>query len=59
MFGGGSNTPLDILEAAGLLGPRMKGGGAAPAPNALFTGPPPDRYDPVLLHPPSKPPSPQ
>ena len=50
MFGGGRENSVEILQNAGLFGPRMTGGGwAPPAPAGILSGPPPERYDPVPI----------
>ena len=59
MFGGGRENSIEILQGAGLLGPRAMTGGGAPAPNGSFVGPAPERYDPMVMKSPSNPPGPQ
>ena len=59
MFGGGRENSIEVLQKAGLFGPRMMTGGGAPAPNGSFVGPPPERYDPIAMKSPSNPPGPQ
>jgi hypothetical protein len=59
MFGGGREKSIEILQAAGLFGPGMIGGGGAPAPNGSYSAPPPERYDPFPIKVSSNPPSPQ
>lgn len=52
MFGGGGReNSIEVLQNAGLFGPRMTGGGwAPPAPAGVLIGPPPERYDPVPIN---------
>jgi hypothetical protein len=59
MFGGGRENSIEILQRAGLFGPRTMTGGGAPAPNGSFVGPAPERYDPIAMKSPSNPPGPQ